>query len=206
MKKTKPLVLGGISLAILGAYTVATQYLDQAPKKTENQATYTVASAPIPTTSRMLLSGDSTGTGTSTRNMMAARTYHANTTSKAPLSSLSKEISSQTETVEAPMQVEEAPKVPTPDFAFANHNFTKSDGHWMNNLSGQDARIGVFNSRKDMECRGSENCGTKNTANEINITGIVVDSNKLEGPSEGMVEGKFARGSYSQNRPAVYLK
>ena len=77
---------------------------------------------------------------------------------------------------------------------------------WVNDLSGPKARVSFDKFRHNDNCQLAGTCERAPAPSDLNVAGVVVDSDQLRRPADTMLDGSLKRGHYINNTPAVYLK
>ena len=77
---------------------------------------------------------------------------------------------------------------------------------WVNDVSGRTTRVSFEKFRHAENCQLAGNCERAPAPRDLNVAGVVVDSDQLRRPADSMLDGRLKRGHYIENTPAVYLK
>jgi hypothetical protein len=82
-----------------------------------------------------------------------------------------------------------------------------ADSRWINELSGQRAKLKMGVSRTDLNCdQDYRQCERPQGGQEVLVGGMVVKSERLmKNPADAM-DGELVRGHYVRKTPAVYVK
>jgi len=108
--------------------------------------------------------------------------------------------------------VQDAKKHPTMSpqerqFMGKDRNFSDPmKDRWVNDVSGPNAQVAFEKFRHAENCQLAGTCEREDAPKDVNLAGVVVDSDQLRRPADSMLDGRLKRGHYVKKTPAVYLK
>lgn len=82
-----------------------------------------------------------------------------------------------------------------------------AEGRWINELSGQKAKLNMGVARTDLSCdQDYRQCERPAGNQEVLVGGMVVKSERLMKSPTNAMDGELVRGHYVRKTPAVYVK
>lgn len=89
----------------------------------------------------------------------------------------------------------------------AKNMINPADGRWINELSGQRAKLNMAAERTDLSCdQDYRACDRPEDKREVLVGGLVVKSERLVANPARSIDGQLVRGHYAKKTPAVYVK
>lgn len=82
-----------------------------------------------------------------------------------------------------------------------------ADGRWINELSGQRAKLKMGVAGTDLSCdQDYRMCDRPEDKQEVLVGGLIVKSERLVSNPTRSMDGQLVRGHYAKKTPAVYVK